>query len=233
GARIRVQPPGAGSMGMRPGSGPPGEPVEGVLLGIDTSERHTADGVVRIVLVSLLTDGGDVRSFELHQLARLEILDAALRRDLDYYLRTVLSSKKKDSRTFTFFAQGQGQRTIRLSYTLEAPVWKATYRILLAEEGVGRIDNPSYQPQQPMIQGWAVVDNTQDEDWENVQLSLISGLPVAFVHDLYTPRYIRRPEVRVQETTGVLPPEVEEGISLEMAEKLAYPPAPGSTLTAE
>src|SRR6267378_4070374 len=34
GARVRVQPPGAGSMGMRPGSGPPGEPVEGVLLGI-------------------------------------------------------------------------------------------------------------------------------------------------------------------------------------------------------
>src|SRR5207253_2704382 len=83
--------------------------------------------------------------------------------------------------------------------TLEAPVWKATYRILLGEEG-----------RPPTIQGWAVVDNTQDEDWENVQLSLIAGLPVSFVHDLYTPRYIRRPEVRVQETTGVLPPIMEE-----------------------
>src|SRR5258708_1880737 len=65
-----------------------------------------------------------------------------------------------------------------------------------------------------MIQGWAVVDNTQDEDWENVQLSLVAGLPVAFVHDLYTPRYIRRPVVAVRETTGVLPPEVEEGLML-------------------
>ncbi len=52
----------------------------------------------------------------------------------------------------------------------------------------------------------------QDEDWENVQLSLIAGLPVSFVHDLYTPRYIRRPVVQVQETTGVLPPVMEEGI---------------------
>src|SRR5262249_6219065 len=86
--------------------------------------------------------------------------------------------------------------------TLEAPVWKATYRILLGEEG-----------KPPMIQGWAVVDNMQDEDWDNVQLSLIAGLPVSFVHDLYTPRYIRRPEVKVQETTGVLPPEVEEGFT--------------------
>jgi hypothetical protein len=177
--------------------------VEGVLLGVDTSERHTADGVVKVVLLSLLTDSGTIRTFELHDLAHLEILDPALRRDLDYYLRTVLSSKKKDSRTFSFFGKGQGARTVRISYTLAAPVWKATYRILLGEEA-----------KPPLIQGWAVVDNTQDEDWENVQLSLVSGLPVSFVHDLYTPRYIRRPVVAVRETTGVLPPEVEQGIAL-------------------
>jgi hypothetical protein len=71
-----------------------------------------------------------------------------------------------------------------------------------------------------MIQGWAVVDNTQDEDWENVRLSLIAGLPVSFVHDLYTPRYIRRPVVQVKETTGVLPPEVEEGIPAESVDSM-------------
>jgi hypothetical protein len=195
GARVAVQPP-------------DGQRAEGILLGVDTTERQTADGVVKVVLVSLLSDGGEVRSFDLHALARLEVLDAALRRDLDFYLRTQLSAKKKDARTFTFFAQGQRQRTIRLSYTLEAPVWKATYRILLGEEG-----------KPPMIQGWAVVDNMLDEDWENVQLSLIAGLPVSFVHDLYTPRYIRRPEVKVQETTGVLPPEVDEGIELALADE--------------
>jgi hypothetical protein len=177
------------------------EPIQGSILGIDTAERQTGDGLVRIVLLSLLTDQGDVRSFDLHALAAVQILDASLRRDLEFYLKTQLSAKKKDARTFTFFAQGQGQRTIRVSYTLEAPVWKATYRILLGEEG-----------RPPTIQGWAVVDNMQDEDWENVQLSLIAGLPVSFVHDLYTPRYIRRPEVRVQETTGVLPPVMEEGM---------------------
>src|SRR5581483_6983142 len=80
------------------------------------------------------------------------------------------------------------------------------------------LDQPEAQARDaapPMIQGWAVVDNTQDEDWENVRLSLIAGLPVSFVHDLYTPRYIKRPVVQVKETTGVLPPEVEEGMVLE------------------
>jgi hypothetical protein len=211
GARVRVQSAKPGSMGGLGLGGSPGgsDGTEGVLLGVDTAERQTADGIARAVLLSLLTDAGEVKSFDLHGLGKLEILDPALRRDLDYYLRTQLSAKKKDSRTFTFFAQGQGRRTIRLSYTLEAPVWKATYRILLGEEGKA-----------PMIQGWAVVDNTQDEDWENVQLSLIAGLPVSFVHDLYTPRYIRRPVVQVKETTGVLPPEVEEGMAVESVDSM-------------
>jgi hypothetical protein len=180
-----------------------GERVEGVLLGVDSSERRSADGVVHLVLVSLLGDNGSVRQFDLADLTQLEILDPALRRDLDYVLKTQLGAKKKDARTFTFFARGEGERGVRLSYTLEAPVWKATYRLLLGEEN-----------KPPLIQGWAVVDNTQDEDWENVELALVSGLPVSFVHDLYTPRYIRRPVVAVAETTGVLPPEVEGGMRL-------------------
>ncbi len=197
------------------------DPVEGAILGIDTTERSTGDGVVKVVLVSILTDAGSVRSFDLHQLASVQMLDPVLRKDLEYYLRTQLSSKKKDSRTFTFFAQGHGRRRIRLSYTLEAPVWKATYRILLGEEG-----------KPPMIQGWAVVDNTQDEDWENIQLALIAGLPVSFVHDLYTPRYIRRPVVKVQETTGVLPPEVEEGMEYTALEMEEEAPAGGYLMSA-
>ena len=38
-----------------------------------------------------------------------------------------------------------------------------------------------------------MVDNTGDEDWVDVDLALIAGLPVSFVHDLYNPRYMRRP----------------------------------------
>jgi hypothetical protein len=201
-----------------------GEAWEGILLGVDTVDRHTAEGILKAVMVSLLTDSGGLASVPLHSLAALEIRDAGLRRDLEYALKIQLSAKKKDARTFTFFAEGKGERRIRISYTLAAPVWKATYRILTGAEG-----------QPSLIQGWAVVDNTQDEDWENVQLSLIAGLPVSFIHDLYTPRYLRRPVVHVQETTGVLPPMVEEGVPL-MAlddtghglDELSPPPAPAA-----
>jgi hypothetical protein len=194
GARVAIQP------------GAADESFDCTLLGVDAQETRTAAGVARTVYVSVLTDDGDLFSYDLHALAGLQLRDDHLRRDLDYYLRTQLAAKKQEARTFTFFATGRGKRTVRLSYVVGAPVWKATYRLLLPEPEALATGT------QPTIQGWAVVDNTQDEDWEQVALTLVAGLPVSFVHDLYTPRYVRRPEVRVQETTGVLPPEIAAGI---------------------
>jgi len=187
GARVRVRPVASQT------------PVDGVLLGIDAVETEGQHGTSRQVRVSLLTDSADVMTFDLFDL-ELQLLDEGIRRDLNFYLKTTLASKKKDARTFTLFAEGEGERTLRASYVLESPVWKATYRILLN------------QGDEPRIQGWAVVDNTSDEDWEGVDLTLVSGLPVSFRHDLYTPRYIRRPVVEVKEGTGVLPPQTESGI---------------------
>ncbi|HYH64001.1 MAG TPA: DUF4139 domain-containing protein [Urbifossiella sp.] len=186
GARVAVRPAGA-------------QPVVGAVLGIDTAEVRTPAGLQQTPRLSVLTDAGEVRSFDLFDVD-LTLLDEGLRRDLEFLLKTQLGAKKKDARTFTLFAQGAGARTLRLSYVLEAPVWKATYRILLDDSA-----------EQPLIQGWAVVDNTSDEDWADVALTLVAGLPVSFVHDLYTPRYIRRPVVQVKETTGVLPPMAEYG----------------------
>ncbi len=213
-----------------------GSTVQGMILGIDTQQTNTDAGIQETPRLSLLTDNADVRSFDLFDI-ELTLLDEGIKRDLDFYLRTQLASKKKDARTFTLFAQGDGERTLEVSYVLEAPVWKATYRILLDDEVTeasgsreGAVQSasanakelsqeqppdggrsPSGAPQ-PLIQGWAVVDNTSDEDWIDVRLTLVAGLPVSFVHDLYTPRFIRRPVVEVRETTGVLPPMAEAGI---------------------
>ncbi len=212
GARAAVKPTG-------------GVAVQGAILGIDTIETHTDAGTTTEVRLSLLTDSADVRTFDLFDL-ELTLLDEGIKRDLDFYLKTQLASKKKDARAFTLFAQGEGKRTVRVSYVLEAPVWKATYRILLGEPDLasgrrqptvlGGAEQPAdagRSPEtQPLIQGWAVVDNTSDEDWTDVALTLVAGLPVSFVHDLYTPRYIRRPVVQVKETTGVLPPMAEAGM---------------------
>jgi hypothetical protein len=46
-----------------------------------------------------------------------------------------------------------------------------------------------------VIEGWALVDNTQNEDWRGVELSLVSGASNSFIYDLYNPRYASRTEV--------------------------------------
>jgi hypothetical protein len=45
------------------------------------------------------------------------------------------------------------------------------------------------------LQGWAIVENTSDDDWNNVKLSLVSGRPISFTMDLYQPLYSTRPVV--------------------------------------
>src|SRR5262249_19128132 len=47
----------------------------------------------------------------------------------------------------------------------------------------------------PYLQGWAVVENQTDEDWRGVRMALVSGRPVSFRMDLYTPLYVPRPLV--------------------------------------
>jgi hypothetical protein len=172
--------------------------VEGLIVGLESLPVAQGETVVHRPFLALLV-GGSLRSFDLLDVAELTFLDDTVRKDLEFYLATVLSSYKKDTKRLSILTAGEGERELFVSYVLEAPVWKTSYRILL-EEG-----------QKPLLQGWAVVDNTGDEDWVDVDLALIAGLPVSFVHDLYNPRYLKRPVVEVRTEAAAAPVIPEEG----------------------
>ena len=110
------------------------------------------------------------------------------------------SAKAVDLRRLTISAAGTGEREIFVSYISEVPVWKSTYRILVD-------DKPGAKP---LVQGWAVVDNTIGEDWKNVELSLVAGAPQSFVQNISQPMYVRRPEVPLPES-AMLTPQTHEG----------------------
>jgi hypothetical protein len=80
---------------------------------------------------------------------------------------------------------GASKHDLSVSYVVEAPMWKPTYRVVLPESGKGKA----------LLQGWAVVDNTSGEDWTKVTMSLTSGAPIAFRYDLHTPRIIERSDL--------------------------------------
>ena len=171
--------------------------VEGTIIGIETVSRKDGDAVLTSNRLALLVNGEALQSYDMLDISSTVFLDENLRKDLQHLLNTLISAKKKDRKKLTIFAKGKGRREILASYVVETPVWKTSYRVLLGKD-------------KPLIQGWALVDNTQDEDWESVALTLVAGLPVSFIYGLYSPRYKRRPVVRVQEEEAYGPPLLEQ-----------------------
>ncbi|MCZ7644232.1 MAG: DUF4139 domain-containing protein [Planctomycetota bacterium] len=185
------------------------EKLEGAVMGLEQIVRKDHTTVLTAKYLCLLVAGQGLRMVDVLEIKNLALLDESVRKDLAHLLEVLIDAKKKDLKKLTIFAKGEGAREIVAGYLVETPVWKTSYRVLLRE-------------QKSRIQGWALVDNTQEEDWDDVELTLVAGLPVSFVHDLYSPRYKRRPVVEVKEEEAYAPPQLEEGVASMAA--LAYAP---------
>jgi hypothetical protein len=166
--------------------------VRGSILGIDDVQRPVGEARIDGHRLSVFTDQGGIVGFDLFDAQSLRFEDETLAADVQRYLATLRTTHKRDTRVVTIVANGTGERPLFVAYAVEQPVWKATYRIVLDAE------------KEPLLQGWAVVDNTSDEDWTDVQLSLVAGLPISFRQDLYTPRYAQRPYFDVIEDAVAL-----------------------------
>lgn len=101
----------------------------------------------------------------------------------------------------TIAAAGRGERSLFVSYVSEVPIWKTTYRVVL----------PSKADAKPLLQGWAIVDNTVGEDWSDIELSLVAGAPQSFIQQLSQPYYARRPIVPLPEGALLTPQTHESG----------------------
>ncbi len=168
-------------------------PTVGTVVGIEKRSRALGAGRIDMQELVLVGAGGELRSIALDQIRGIKLLDAKLREDLEQYLSILQSTIHKNLRKLTISTTGQGERDLFISYVVEAPVWKTTYRVVLEAESP------------PFLQGWALVDNVQDEDWNDVTLSLVSGAPISFIQNLQQPRYKRRPEVAMPEDVSVAP----------------------------
>jgi hypothetical protein len=56
------------------------------------------------------------------------------------------------------------------------------------------------------MEGWAVVDNTSGEDWQNVIIGVGSSSALSFHYDLWSVRTIERPTLATEERFAVAPP---------------------------
>jgi hypothetical protein len=175
--------------------GPAGPAVTGKLLSVERKTRNSANWTSETDEISLISDTGEVRTVDLNPTTSVRIVDHDLQVEVGKYLGLIASAREQDVRRMTVSTAGAGERNLYVSYISEVPIWKTTYRIVL----------PSKPEKKPLLQGWAIVDNTVGEDWNDVELSLVAGAPHSFIQQLSEPYYGRRPVVPLPESVELSP----------------------------
>lgn len=189
--------------------------VTGTILGGEMRQEIIGDAQqpVNVPYVNIVTDSG-IRSVNLNKARNIEILDKDLAAELAKALQALAEHRADRTKTVDVNLSGEGAREVVIAYVQEAPVWKASYRLVLPDAPKAAANAPKETKvvtESATMQGWAIVENTTDEDWQNVRLSLVSGRPVSFTMDLYEPLFMPRPSVPVPTIPGVLSRAYEGG----------------------
>jgi hypothetical protein len=174
--------------------------LQGARVVVTTKQNRTATGSILTVeqrnsqpdptkppvqthALVIADSSGELMSFDLSDVRSVKLADEGTRRDISEFANATASARRRDAKTIVVTSDGTGAREMLVSYTIAAPIWKTTYRVVLDATG------------KPFFQGWAIVDNVSDEDWNDVELSLISGTPISFIQPIQQPFYRYRPVI--------------------------------------
>ena len=195
-----------------------GEKLTGTVLGVETRKASEKGEVINVPVLNLLA-GASLRSVELQSINDLTLDDPQLQEELTKALAALVVARDQDKKPVTIHFNGAGERRVKIGYVVETPVWKTSYRLLLDKSRFAK------------LQGWAIVENQTENDWNNVSLSLVSGRPMSFTMDLYQPLYASRPNVVPEMFAGLRPQTYDGGITDardRVAMKAATPPTPSA-----
>ncbi len=167
-----------------------------ILSVVEEQERDADNRVITRTRVTLMGSLG-LSQFVLEDAQEIAFADPALQESVAQALTALARHGERDRRVLTLSAPGEGSRQLRVAYVVAVPLWKTSYRLTLPEgTGSGAAG----------LQGWAVLENQSGENWDEVELSLVSGNPVAFRQALYESYYLDRPEIPVQVVDRIMPP---------------------------
>jgi len=170
--------------------------LTGKIMGVEAQAVPSKDGPPVTVSVLNLWCAEGIRAVKLSEVQRLRFANPVIENEVRRALETLALSHDSQKKAVSLHFAGEGKRKVEVGYVIENPIWKTSYRLVLAKEG----DN------KPYLQGWAVVENPTDEDWHAVTMALVSGRPISFKMDLYNPLYVARPTVEPELFASLRPP---------------------------
>ena len=199
----------------------------GRLLGLDVPPNPESVGFLWASL--LLEDSSQVRAVALSEIRGVDILDERGLADLRFFLDTALTQDEYRDVTIRLTP---GAHDLSVSYISPAPTWRVSYRLLFeAKPGCSESDPPADGAYRLLLLGWGIFDNSLEEDLQAIALSLVAGMPISFVYDLYTPFTPERPVIEEEDRVAPGPVEFEAfGSSRQRLE--SYPNAPAMMMDA-
>src|ERR1051326_603890 len=108
--------------------------MNGSIIGIEKQKQQVGkDGIVETEFLNLWCSEG-MRSVKLSDVQRVRfvnpVMESEFKKALDVVTQGHDTQKKAVSLNFT----GTGQRTVRVGYVVENPIWKTSYRLVLDKE---------------------------------------------------------------------------------------------------
>ncbi len=177
---------------------------EGRIVGVD--ERNNSETNLQVSVnssnsanedtVTLLTSNNVLHVIRLSEIRSVALYDQSLTDGLDKSLNISLNEGNWKQLELTIQLDSSDPREIALSYLVAMPTWKPAYRLVLKDDD------------KAILQGWAVISNVTGADWNNIAFSLVSGQPMSFTYDLYTPQFLERPDLSSLADQKAAAPEV-------------------------
>ncbi|KTS10034.1 hypothetical protein SB2_16770 [Methylobacterium radiotolerans] len=190
-----------------------GRTLEGRVLGV--SERNAGTESGEVAILTVLTGTGTLESVSIEDGAAVTIQDSAMAAKIAEAIAAAGTAKVGDAHRVEVDVSGRGQREVRLTYVVAAPVWKTSYRIV--DGGGGRAN----------LQAWAIIENALGADWAGVDVTLSSGSPVALLQRLHRRYWRKRPEAPVMvEDVGM--PDLDPGTVAPRSVARLRAPAPAA-----
>ncbi len=193
-----------------------GQKQTGTILGVERRRvtvkgEHGDDQTAWEPVLNLVNDG-QIAAVPMESISLFKLDDPQLQDELSKALTALAGARDVDKKPVRISFGGAGDRRVRLGYVVETPVWKTSYRLVLAPRPDDVNGRPTTRPADGQLQGWAIVENQTDNDWTDVQMKLVSGRPISFVEDLYQPLYVPRPTVEPELFASLRPQTYDGGV---------------------
>ena len=167
--------------------------VEGEPVSIGGAKGDDASGqVIRPRTLVIASDGGVLSWVPLADIEKIRPLSDREAEALESFAGHLGQSNGFRDVAVTIETTKASKGALVAGYIRQMPVWRMSYKTTVTEAGV-------------TLEAWSVVHNDTREDWKDIGLTLLSGLPTSYVLSLATPRYGEREALWLAEDKRMLP----------------------------